>query len=433
MFRVRRAVDAPGDTSRYGAHVALSDPRSNDPSWLPDVLVALVLAALVVVEVWVQPLFQTGLPGPRVAVTALALAATLPVAVRRDRPALAVGTTVVALLALGLVADARQSGFPLFLAVLLIAWSAASRCSAATAARLLAVLLVAGAVYQAMTFVAGKTAADVVVPLLLLTAAWTGGSEVRRSRDAAARVTEDGAQRAALEEQRRTRAVQDERDRIAREMHDIVGSALSVIGVQAAVAGGALHDGRLDAAVARDSVGAVERISRDAVLDMRRMLAVLRRPAGTSIESDEPLPGIERLGVLAADIRAAGVTVELTVDPAATMLPPALQLAVYRVVQEALTNTLKHAGRAQASVTVSYEPNELVLSIEDDGVGPAAEAAELGALGGRHGLVGMRERVALYGGLLQAGRRRGGGFAVRARLPTRALVPGAELSRKVPA
>jgi signal transduction histidine kinase len=108
----------------------------------------------------------------------------------------------------------------------------------------------------------------------------------------------------------------------------------------------------------------------------------------------------------------------------------------YRIVQEALTNTLKHAGSAQARVTVAYEPNEVLLSIEDDGEGPR-DGYELGASGGGHGLVGMRERAALYGGILQAGRRRGGGFAVHARLPTRPLVPGPELSSpatgKVPA
>ena len=108
-------------------------------------------------------------------------------------------------------------------------------------------------------------------------------------------------------------------------------------------------------------------------------------------------------------------------------LPPGIDLTAYRIVQEALTNALKHAGSALASVTVSYEPNEVVLSIEDDGEGPR-EAVELGEAGGGHGLVGMRERAALYGGLVQAGRRRGGGFAVQARLPTRPLVPGAELS-----
>jgi signal transduction histidine kinase len=111
------------------------------------------------------------------------------------------------------------------------------------------------------------------------------------------------------------------------------------------------------------------------------------------------------------------------VDGRPVDLPAGIDLTAYRVVQEALTNTLKHAGHAQASVLVSYEPNELVLSIEDDGAGSRGSRDELGEVGGGHGLVGMRERVELYGGLLQAGSRPGGGFAVRVRLPTRPLVP----------
>jgi signal transduction histidine kinase len=132
---------------------------------------------------------------------------------------------------------------------------------------------------------------------------------------------------------------------------------------------------------------------------------------------------------LAARARAAGLRVHVHVEGDRVSLPTGVDLTAYRVVQEALTNTLKHGGGAQASVTVSYEPNELVLSIEDDGVSPDGAREELGELGGGHGLVGMRERVELYGGLLQTGSRPDGGFAVRARLPTRPLVPGAELSR----
>jgi signal transduction histidine kinase len=119
--------------------------------------------------------------------------------------------------------------------------------------------------------------------------------------------------------------------------------------------------------------------------------------------------------------------VRLRVEGEPVSLPPGVDLAAFRVVQEALTNALKHAGGAQATVTVSYEPNEVVLAVEDDG--PAAARDDgLGDAGGGYGLEGMRERVLVYGGLLQAGRREGGGFAVRARLPTRPLVPGARLS-----
>ena len=146
-------------------------------------------------------------------------------------------------------------------------------------------------------------------------------------------------------------------------------------------------------------------------------------------------PSIARIDELAGRARAAGLKVELRVLGEAVPLPPGIDLSAYRIVQEALTNSLKHAGSARASVTVAYEPGEVVLTIEDDGEGPR-EADDLSGAGGGHGLVGMRERAALYGGLVQAGRRRGGGFAVRARLPTRPLVPGTELStlpKRVPA
>jgi signal transduction histidine kinase len=119
--------------------------------------------------------------------------------------------------------------------------------------------------------------------------------------------------------------------------------------------------------------------------------------------------------------------VELRVTGDAVDLPPGIDLSAYRIVQEALTNTLKHSPGARARVTVAYEPNEIVLSVEDDGEGPRDDY-ELGGAGGGHGLAGMRERAAVYGGVVQAGRGSDGGFAVRARLPTRPLVPGGELS-----
>jgi signal transduction histidine kinase len=125
---------------------------------------------------------------------------------------------------------------------------------------------------------------------------------------------------------------------------------------------------------------------------------------------------------LARRAREAGLRVELRVTGDPVELPAGIDLAAYRIVQEALTNTLKHSGGARTRVTVAYEPNEVVLSVEDDGEGPR-DGYELGDAGGGHGLAGMRERAAVYGGVVQAGREPGGGFAVRARLPTRPLVP----------
>jgi signal transduction histidine kinase len=179
--------------------------------------------------------------------------------------------------------------------------------------------------------------------------------------------------------------------------------------------------------------GLIERTGREALAEIRQLFGPVRRGDGEDLSGP---PSIARVQELARRARAAGLRVELRVSGEPVTLPPGVDLTAYRIVQEALTNTLKHAGDAQARVTVAYEPNELVLSIEDDGEGPR-DGYELSEAGGGHGLVGMRERAALYGGILQAGRRRGGGFAVRARLPTRPLVPGAKLSGrgagKVPA
>ena len=168
----------------------------------------------------------------------------------------------------------------------------------------------------------------------------------------------------------------------------------------------------------------IERTGREALAEIRHLFGAVRRGEGEDLSGPAT---ITRLDELARRARAAGLKVELRILGEAVQLPPGIDLTAYRIVQEALTNALKHAGSARASVTVAYEPGEVVLTIEDDGEGPREED-DLSEAGGGHGLVGMRERAALYGGLVQAGRRRGGGFAVRARLPTRPLVPGAELS-----
>ncbi len=251
---------------------------------------------------------------------------------------------------------------------------------------------------------------------------WLAGRTIRHQTMLARELAEkaERAQHAREEDERRAIAI--ERSRIARELHDVLAHNLSVMVVQAAAARRVLDK---DPARAIDVAALIERTGREALAEIRHLFGPMRRGDGEALSGP---PSIARVGGLVRRARAAGLGVELRVlgDPVA--LPAGVDLTAYRIVQEALTNALKHAGSARASVTVSYEPNELVLSIEDDGEGPR-DGYELSDAGSGHGLVGMRERAALYGGLLQAGRRRGGGFAVRARLPTWPLVPGAELSR----
>jgi signal transduction histidine kinase len=252
---------------------------------------------------------------------------------------------------------------------------------------------------------------------------WLAGRTIRNQTLLARELAEKAelAEHAREEEERR--AITGERSRIARELHDVLAHNLSVMVVQA---GGARRIVGRRPDQAAEVADLIERTGREALAELRQMFGPVRHGDGEDLQG--PV-GIDRVEELAARARAAGLPVHVHVEGERVRLHAGVDLTAYRVVQEALTNTLKHGGDAQASVTVSYEPNEVVLSIEDDGVGADGASGELGELGGGHGLVGMRERVELYGGVLQAGSRPGGGFAVRVRLPTRPLVPGAELSR----
>jgi signal transduction histidine kinase len=202
------------------------------------------------------------------------------------------------------------------------------------------------------------------------------------------------------------RAVADERTRIARELHDVVAHAISVIVLQARGGRRQLDD---DPAETRKALDAIEHAGEQALGEMRRLLGMLR-------ETDEPIalapqPSLRRLDQLAASLTATGLPVEVTVEGEPVELPPGGDVSAYRIVQEALTNALKHAGPARAHVHVRYAPTELELEIVDDGAGSGNGA------GSGHGLAGIRERVGIYGGELESGARPEGGFAVRARLP----------------
>ena len=211
-----------------------------------------------------------------------------------------------------------------------------------------------------------------------------------------------GRRETAALEREATAAVSEERAKMARELHDIVSHNLSVVVTQAA--------GARAAGAAPDTLEKIERSGREALVEMRRLLGVLREDAdGAAIA---PQPGVAELDTLAANLRAAGVDVELSLDERCSDLPPALELAVYRIVQEALTNALKHAAAAHVLVSVRRERGGVRVEIVDDGSGAVAHAGA-----GGHGLVGMRERVALFGGELLAGPRAEGGFGVSAMLP----------------
>jgi signal transduction histidine kinase len=229
------------------------------------------------------------------------------------------------------------------------------------------------------------------------------------------RVLGDRERRIRLAERERDLAAREavvaERTRIAREMHDVIAHHVSMIVVQAGAERSVIDEGSADLATTRDVLASVEQSGRSALVEMRRLLGMLRQ------DENEPLapqPGLAEVPALIGQLREAGLHVEFSVEGEPRALPAGIDLSAYRIVQEALTNALKHAGDAHASVCVRYGADSIGLEIADDGDGAGSDVSA-----GGHGLVGMRERVALYGGRFQASRDPRGGFVVKAALPTR--------------
>jgi signal transduction histidine kinase len=237
-------------------------------------------------------------------------------------------------------------------------------------------------------------------------AAWllvlAGAAEMLRFR------RERAAARARTLEEEARRRTSEERLRIARELHDVVAHNISLINVQA---GSALHLMDQQPERARTALTAIKDASKEALVELRSVLGVLRQLDEDAPRS--PAPGLDRLDDVVARATAAGLPVHVEVEGPPTALPPGVDLAAYRIVQEALTNVVRHAGPAQATVRISYGDRDLVLQVDDDGLG----APTNGATAPGNGIVGMRERAASLGGNVQVGPRPGGGFRVRAWLP----------------
>ena len=234
------------------------------------------------------------------------------------------------------------------------------------------------------------------------------GATIRRENVALLRERAELAEQARVQESRR--AVSDERLRIAQELHDVIGHSLGVIALQSGVGA---HVIDTDPAEAKASLLAVSSTSRTALAEVRRILGALRTDDGTG--AYRPPPGLESLPELAADLTAAGLPVQVRIEGARTDVPAALDLTAYRLVQEALTNVLRHSGPTQATVTVRYAPTAVEVEVLDDGNG-LDRIPVPGARQG-YGQLGMRERVTVWGGSLDAGPRPDGGYRVAARLP----------------
>jgi signal transduction histidine kinase len=251
-----------------------------------------------------------------------------------------------------------------------------------------------------------QTGSDLVFIPLRFVAAWVAGYALRERAEKA----EAAEMRAALAEQERDAAariaVAEERARIARELHDIVAHAMSVMVLQVGAVRHKLPNGFEED---RDALGRVERAGRTALAEMRRLLGAMRRD-GDGLDL-APQPGLDGLDTLLEDVGRAGLPARLHVEGDPFELPRAIDLSAYRIVQEGLTNSLKHANATRADVTVRYRDDELGIEVVDNGAGVATSDG----LG--HGLVGIRERVKIYGGDMNAGTPPEGGFVLSARLP----------------
>jgi signal transduction histidine kinase len=375
-----------------------------------DWAIALTLAVLAQLEIWLLDSFE----GPKAATVPAALLLTLPLLVRRRLPIL---TAAAVLAGTGLAlafhrVSAGGDSIAQMAAMLVGVYSvgAYARARAASVAGAVAV----GGLYLVITLTDPDQldVGGLAFFAVLVFAPYAAGRAmaVRRSREA---LLEGGVARLEREREALARAaVAEERARIARELHDIVAHCVSVIVVQAQ--GG----GRMVRIHPQDAIGAfatIESTGQQALVEMRRLLGLLRAP------DDElslgPQPTVARLDELVDSVRAAGLPVELAVEGQPAELPPGIDLSAYRIVQEALTNALKHAGPARVRVVIRYQRGAVELEISDDGRAPD-ETADVG-----HGLVGMRERVSLHGGDLEVGRQSGGGYLVRARLPLQTARP----------
>jgi signal transduction histidine kinase len=245
-----------------------------------------------------------------------------------------------------------------------------------------------------------------IVTSIIFGIIWTIAFAVGRKFEEADEARERAARAEREREERARAAVTEERARIARELHDVVGHSVSVMTVQASAVRRLL---RPEQQRERDALLVVEQTGREALAEMRRMVGVLRRPEEAPALA--PQPSLGHLDKLVAQARDAGLRVELQIEGEPLPLPAGVDLTAYRLVQEGLTNALKHARAKRAQVVVRYGAEDVEVTVSDDGQGAGSGD------GGGHGLVGMRERVAVYGGVLEAGPRPEGGYRLRARLP----------------
>jgi signal transduction histidine kinase len=374
-------------------------------NWAFDILLAVTVGVLGQLEAW-WGIGSTHRQGPLWVQSLLYAVTALLLVGRRVRP-LACLTAIAVVSIVEFIVVGSPEGFAIGVPPLIATYTVGSRLEWR---RSWIGLLVGGVVIWVAWVVFDPMNPDVVerwgslVWATPVIAAWLAGALVRVSRL-------NAQQRRINREQREAQAVAEERTRIARELHDVIGHSVSVMTVQASAARRRLH---AEQVVERQALETVEATGREALAEMRRMVGVLRR---SDIDNGlEPPPGLDQVDRLVEKFRTAGLPVTVSVTGDARQLAPGLELTAYRLVQEGLTNTLRHARNPQrAEVTIAYGADRVELTVRDDGQAPAPPAlpAEAGS-----GLLGMRERVALYRGSLTSRARPEGGFELVATLPT---------------
>jgi signal transduction histidine kinase len=379
-----------------------------------DIAVSGVLTALVQFQIWIGPITQIGdgpVSGPKPLLTVVALGLTAPLAIRRRWPLFAVTVVMADFAAHTFLTDgpfgrANLNLFEAFLALVLIVYSTAAN-TTGRRTWIGAGIIVTGQVVGSLTAILTVGVGPQVGSYFFYALAWFLGKTIQHRNELSRRL----ADRAATLEQTRDaeveQAVGDERSRMARELHDVVSHSVSLMTLQAGAARQALdvHPQR-----ARQQLLGIESTGREAMVEMRRLLGLLREaPDGLALE---PQPSLRHLDLLVERMKEAGLPVLLSADDIPTSMPRGVDLTAYRIVQEGLTNVLKHANPSCVQVTIRVLEQAIEIEVEDDG---SPRPVLPGSHG--HGLIGMRERVAVYGGELDAGPAPGRGFRLKARIP----------------
>ncbi|WP_214322792.1 sensor histidine kinase [Nonomuraea sediminis] len=341
----------------------------------------------------------------------LAVLTSAPLVLRRRHPVAVLAVITVSLIGCGL-AD-YPNGFQTLSVLVGLYTVAAYRREGyrdgVLALALMASILVPDLIGSGLTFAAVNNLFENV---LQLGASWAIGEVVRSRRLRHQDLVEHARHLEIEREEKALRAVAEERVRIARELHDVVAHHLSVISIQSG-AGGRLIATEPD--TAREAFSAIATTTREALTELRHLLSVLRLTPETGEDSYAPQPGLAQLDTLLERARLSGLSIQRATSGQVRPLPPGVDRCLYRIAQESLTNVLKHAPYANMALTLTYHPAAVTLQVTDDG--PATTGA--GSPG--HGLIGMRERAALYGGTLTAGPREHGGYTVTAHLPASPL------------